>query len=153
MGAKTYTVKGLNKALKSLPALAKAELRQASLDIAELVADDARQRARLEGGLGMLVAPSIVATRDSVPRVKEGSAKKLPAHSDGRARTGARQTVGDVMWGAEFGGGRRPTTRQFRPWRGSGSDAGYILYPAVRRNAERTGELYSEALDAALQEL
>jgi len=146
-------VKGLNRALRSLPKLAAEHLREASLDISELVADDGRQLARMSGGLGMLVAPSIVATRDRVPRVKEGSAKKLPAHSDGRARRGARQTVGDVMWGAEFGGGRRPTTRQFRPWRGSGSDAGYMLYPAVRRNAERTGELYSAALDAALQEL
>lgn len=153
MAAKTYTIKGLNRALRSLPKHATEELRQASLRIAEEVADLGRQRAHMAGGLGMLVAPSIVATRDRVPRVKEGSAKKLPAHSDGRARAGGRQTVGDVMWGAEFGGGRRSSTRQFRPWRGSGSDAGYMLYPAVRAHAERTGVMYSAALDAALQEL
>lgn len=153
MAAKTYTVPGLRRTLARLPKLAKDELRGASLRIAELVADDARQGARLQGGLALLVAPSITATRDSVPRVKEGSTKKLPRHSSGRERRGGRQTVGDVMWGAEFGGGRRSSTRQFRPWRGSGSDAGYMLYPAVRRNAERTGELYSAALDAALQEL
>lgn len=34
--------------------------------------------------------------------------------------------------GAEFGGGRRPTTRQFPPWRGKGDTAGYMLYPTLR---------------------
>ncbi len=39
--------------------------------------------------------------------------------------------------GAEFGGGRRPTTRQFPPWRGKGDTAGYMLYPTLR---EETSE-------------
>lgn len=40
------------------------------------------------------------------------------------------------VFGAEFGGGMRPTTRQFPPWRGKGDDAGYMLYPTIRKRLE-----------------
>jgi hypothetical protein len=43
--------------------------------------------------------------------------------------------------GAEFGGGARPTTRQFPPWRGKGEDAGYMLFPTIR---ERSEELFED---------
>ena len=44
--------------------------------------------------------------------------------------------------GAEFGGGRRPTTRQFPPWRGKGDTAGYMLYPTIREETDdRSGFL------------
>jgi len=36
------------------------------------------------------------------------------------------------IFGAEFGGGARPRTRQFPPWRGKGQDAGYMLFPVMR---------------------
>lgn len=42
--------------------------------------------------------------------------------------------------GAEFGGGRRPTTRQFPPWRGKGDEAGYMLYPTIREETEEGSE-------------
>lgn len=40
------------------------------------------------------------------------------------------------IFGAEFGGGSRPRTRQFPPWRGKGEDAGYMLYPTIRERLE-----------------
>lgn len=46
------------------------------------------------------------------------------------------------VFGAEFGGGRRPTTRQFPPWRGKGEEAGYMLYPEIRERLE--GEKYED---------
>lgn len=42
--------------------------------------------------------------------------------------------------GAEFGGGRRPTTRQFPPWRGKGETAGYMLYPTLRAETDDNSE-------------
>lgn len=42
--------------------------------------------------------------------------------------------------GAEFGGGRRPTTRQFPPWRGKGDQAGYMLYPTIREETTDNSE-------------
>ena len=139
------SVKGLNRALASLPKLAAEELRQASLAIAQHVADDARGRAIRVGGVARLVAPSIKATRDRVPAVKQGGSGKLPATS--RTRAGSRQTVGDVMWGAEFGGRGRPTTQQFQPHLGT---RGYFLWPTVRARSDDTQKRYSEALDEAL---
>jgi hypothetical protein len=41
-----------------------------------------------------------------------------------------------TILGAEFGGGRRRTTRQFPPWRGSGRNAGYFVYPTLRESSD-----------------
>lgn len=150
----TFTsVAGLNKALKKLPKAAVAQLRDASQAIATRVADDARVRAQGVGGVAALVAPTIRVGRDRVPAVKMGSSQTLPDSGDGweRDRDSANQTIGDVMWGAEFGGGRRATTHQFAPWRGSGRGAGYFLYPAIRQDEDWIEERYSEALGEALE--
>lgn len=52
--------------------------------------------------------------------------------------------------GAEFGGGKRPTTRQFPPWRGRGDTAGYMLYPTIREEtSEHSGfvDRYGEIVE------
>lgn len=138
--AKTYTfdeIAGLRKALRAVPRDAQAELRKASLAIADRVAGLAAGRAITVGGVAKYVAPTIKARRDRVPKVVMGGTKRLPG------RTGKGQTVGDVMWGAEFGARRH---RQFRPWRGSGQGAGYFLWPTVRDQSDETIERYGEAL-------
>jgi hypothetical protein len=53
-----------------------------------------------------------------------------------------------AVFGATFGGGRRPTTRQFPPWLGSGYDAGYLLYPDLR--ALRLEAVVANIIDRAL---
>lgn len=82
-------VAGLNRALRKLPKEATAELRHASVDIAQAVAQEAADTARGEGGVASLVAPTIRATRDRVPVVKMGGATRLPERY-GHARTGKR---------------------------------------------------------------
>ena len=149
------SVEGLNKALRKLPKAAVTQLRDASQEIAGRVADDARARAQGLGGLAALVAPTIRAGRDRSPLVKMGNSSPLPEEGAGweHERGGPNQTIGDAMWGAEFGGGRRPTTRQFSPWRGSGQDAGYFLYPAIRQDEPWIEERYGDALDDAMAEV
>lgn len=142
-----YSVAGLNQALRSLPKSASVKLRDASQVIAGKVAADATSAARSQGGAAGLVAGSIRASRDRVPVVKMGSSARLPGD-----RKGARQTVGDIIWGAEFGGGARPTTRQFRPWRGSGTGAGYFLFPTVRGDRDFIEQQYGDAILAAIDE-
>ena len=144
------SVAGLNKALRRLPKQASAELREASVVIARKVADQASQRASSTGGVARLVAPTLTATRDRVPVVKMGGSRRLPDHGAGweHSRSGSRQTVGDVIWGAEFGGGKRRTTQQFLPHLGT---TGYFLWPTVRALGHDIHEEYSEALDDALQ--
>lgn len=147
--AKTYTytdVAGLRKALRTLPKEASARLRDASVDIAEDVARKAGARARMVGGAAAYVAPTIKARRDRVPKIVMGGTTRLPAR-DGAARKGTRQTVGNVVWGAEFGSDR---FRQFSPWRGNDTGAGYFLWPTVRAESDSTIERYGDALIRAV---
>jgi len=151
--ATTYTtVKGLNKALAKLPKEASAELRTAAKAIAADIAQEAQGRAKGQGGLAALVAPTIRAARDRVPVIKMGGSGKLPAAGGDweHSRSGARQTIGDVIWGAEFGGKGRATTQQFLPHKGT---AGYFLWPTVRDRSDEMQDRYSEALLDALGDI
>ena len=152
MAAKTTTystVKGLNKALARLPKEASAELRTASKAIASKIADEATARAKGVGGVARFV--TVKAYRDRVPVVRMGSTAKLPTEGDGWAhsRDGARQTIGDVIWGAEFGGQARDTTLQFMPHKGR---TGYFLWPTVRDRSDWMQDQYSDALMNALED-
>lgn len=137
-------VAGLRRALRDLPKEASSELREASLDIASDVAGKAAARARMVGGVAVYVAPTIKAKQDRIPKVVMGGLTKLPG------RTGPNQTVGNVMWGAEFGGRRRPTTQQFQPWRGNSTGAGYFLWPTIRAQSASIVERYGDALMTAV---
>jgi hypothetical protein len=145
-----YQVAGLNRTLRALPKTASANLRDASQEIADKVAQDAAARASGQGGVARFVAPTIKSRRDRVPVVKMGSSSPLP--SDKRARKGDRQTVGDVIWGAEFGGGGRPATSQFLPWRGNDTGAGYFLWPTVRGDRAFIEKAYGDAILEATDE-
>lgn len=140
-------VKGLNRTLSALPKVAQVRLRDASAAIATDVAASAQQRARSgTDGVAQVakyVAPTIKATRDRVPVVRMGGSQRLPPR-DGRPRTGPNQTVGAVMWGAEYGSSK---SHQFSPWGGNGDSAGYFLWPSVRM--DDIEEQYAEALEDA----
>jgi len=56
---------------------------------------------------------------------------------------GQGQKHGPAM-GAEFGSN---TYAQFPAHRGSGSGAGYMLYPAIRENADEGAEMYWDAVE------
>ena len=140
-----YSVAGLNKAIRRLPKQAKAKLRDANQAIANKVAGDARVRAARVGGIARHVGPSIRSGRDTVPVIRMGNSLPLPTAGDGweRRRTGPRQTIGDVIWGAEFGSTRHT---QFSPWKGNAGDAGYFLWPAVRDDREYIAREFEQAV-------
>lgn len=99
------------------------------------------------------------------------AAKALAAHSRLQARAAdtlvasISATGGAVRFGGGFAGAmgaefgaqrnqRRNTSRglmigwnQFQPWRGSGGDAGYFLWPAIRAETDRIVEVIDDALD------
>lgn len=137
-------VAGLNQALRSLPKEASARLRDASVEIAREVAQEASSRALGIGGPAALVAPTIKPTRDRIPVVKMGGSKKLAG------RTGVNQTIGNLIWGSEFGGGARPRTNQFMPHRGRD---GYFLWPTIRDMGQDIQDEYSDALLEALENI
>jgi hypothetical protein len=138
------SIAGLNRAVRSLPKFAKAELKGASREIADDVAADARARAAGVGRSYKLLGKTIRSGGSSVPEVKIGGSRRIPG------RSGDRQTVGDLLFGTEFGGGARSTTHQFLPHLGT---TGYALWPAVRAHSDETGRAYSRALLAALESI
>jgi len=146
----TYTtVKGLNRALARLPKEASAELRTAAKAIASEIAQEATARAKTVGGVAKFV--TVRAYRDRVPTIRMGSTAKLPTSGEGwtHSRDGARQTIGDVIWGAEFGGQARDVTQQFMPHLGR---TGYFMWPTVRDRSDWMQDRYSEALLKALED-
>lgn len=124
----------LNKALKELGPQFPKEMRKTNKAVAEDVASEARSRALSLGGVAAKAAPSVKA-------------------SAGATSGGVAVGSNSAPWalGAEFGGGRRKTTQQFKPWRGSGASAGYFVYPTIRENADEIVEAYSEGMDELLK--
>jgi hypothetical protein len=122
----------LNKMLRRLGGKEfQAELRKANKDIASEVADDAANIAYGLGGVAAHVAPSIAASAGYTSAGVSFGGSAYP-----------------MAGGAEFGSYRYT---QFKPWRGSGSGAGYFVYESIRRNAPDIGERFAEAADAILQ--
>lgn len=129
----TVKVEGLvelNRALRAIGPEAQKELGQASREVADLVARDARSAAYSLGGVAAHVAPSIKPTGG--------------VSGAGVAFGGAAYPMAG---GAEFGSIRY---KQFKPWRGSDSSAGYFVYPAIRRDAEQIVETFGDAIDGVI---
>lgn len=118
----------LNAALKAIGPDARKELKAASKKVADFVANDARSAAYSIGGVAAHVAPSI----------------KPVASIAGSAGVSIGGAAFPMAGGAEFGSLKY---RQFQPWRGSGSDAGYFLYPAIRQDVDRIVTEYTSAID------
>lgn len=136
-------IDGLREAVAVLRTFSKemnAEARDASVKISERVARDARARAYVSSPQARLVAPSIRARRDRFPAVAAGGAKRAQV-----SRMKSKPSVGDLFFGAEFGGRGRSTTMQFRPHRGQ---QGYFFWPAIRANQEMMSGEWFDALDA-----
>lgn len=130
-GVSVEGLKELNRALRNIGPDAQKELKAAGLDVAQLVAGDARQIAAGLGGVAAKVAPSITAAGYT---------------------TGAGVSFGGSAYpfaaGAEFGSYR---FKQFQPWRGNDSSAGYFVYPAIRQDADRIETEYGKAMDAVMR--
>ena len=129
----TVKVEGLaelNRALRAIGPEAQKELREASKKVAAFVAADAASAARSIGGVAGHVAPSIKAVGG--------------VSSAGVAFGGAAYPMAG---GAEFGSIR---FKQFQPWRGSSSSAGYFVYPSIRRDEDRIVTEFTDAVDKVI---
>ena len=121
----------LSRALRNVDPALQRELRRMNLDIADFVASDARSAAIAVGGVAAHVAPSIK--------------KTAGAAWAGVAFGGAAYPMAG---GAEFGAYRY---KQFQPWTGNDENAGYFVYPAIRRDADRIDTAAGDALDRMIQ--
>lgn len=136
-------VKGLKELLKDLssygPAASKAA-REESKAIAGDTAERAQRRAVSSGDkLSAAVGVTIRARSDRVPAIVSGGARRLAI--SGRARGG------EAFFGAEFGGGKGKTTRQFRPHKGR---QGYFLWPQIREDEQEMIRRWLDAIEKIL---
>ena len=123
----------LNRALKAIGPELQKELKATNLSVAEMVAGDAKAAAYSLGGVAAHVAPSIQAKGYTTSAAVSGGGPTYP-----------------MFGGAEFGSIR---FKQFKPWRGNGSDAGYFVYPAIRQDADRITTEYTDAIDDLMRKV
>lgn len=131
-------IKGINQLLRALNKIDKDlqnKVRDASGKIASDLVAGAKSAAHTRQQA--LAAQALKVKRDRVPVVRVGKTMLRP---------GLKGT--DIFYGAEFGGGRRPTTQQFPEHRGR---RGYFLYPTARARGKRYADLWADAVDDAFE--
>lgn len=131
-GVRVTGLAELNRALKALGPEVQGELKDAHYEVGNMVSEDARSIAGGLGGVAAKTAPSIRATRTAAGAALAFGGSAYP-----------------FAGGAEFGSIRY---KQFKPWRGSGSDSGYFVYPAIRQDADQIEKTYVDMLDDLLRE-
>jgi hypothetical protein len=99
------------------------------------------------------------ASRDRIPTIKlqenslfQSKSRKFTSSYNIKThrRVKRKVTRGDVFFGAEFGGGAKPTTKQFLRHRGR---SGYFFWPTVRKEKENIAKEYLAAIDRVLAKL
>lgn len=137
-------LKDLQRALREIDKQLPRELGTASQKVAQHVVDTATIKARALGRMEARAARSLKAARQQrVAAINFGGARYPMALG---AEFGAAQGVPRTVTRH----GRQTIARgwnQFRPWRGNSTNAGYFLYPTIRREGDRIVELYSQVLD------
>ena len=150
----------LRKEAKANPLFNKY-LRIAAQDVAELLVVAAKFEAAsvTRNRQAMEVMKGMRAQRDRVPTIKlqENSAFQSKSRKfsssysiKSHRRVKRKVTRGDVFFGAEFGGGARPTTRQFLRHRGK---SGYFFWPTVRKYKADIADAYLGAIQKVLDQL
>lgn len=121
-------IKGLRELLRATNNIQKEfpdELTEAAADVARMVVSGARSAAT--SPMARLAASSLSAGRN-------GAAGTVTASAP-------------FFAGAEFGGGNRPTTKQFPPYRGQ---RGYFLYPSMRAQSGRLNDRWDTAIEKVM---
>ena len=128
------------------------EARIASQGVAELLvvaatfeaASVTRNRQALEVMKGMR------AQRDRIPTIKLQDKSGFVSKSKPNRSRKTKVTRGDVFFGAEFGGGLTPKTKQFLRHRGQ---SGYFFWPTVRKRKNQIAKEYLEGIDRVVRDL
>lgn len=130
-GVRVDGMRDLLRAVSRMPKDLEREIKDASKLIALEAVADIRRSANTPAERKAAASVRARAGRD--PRIAAG---------------GTGSASGLMFWGTEFGGGRRPTTRQFRPWSGT---RGYWFYPTVRARGRKWAELWLEGIDDTIR--
>ena len=134
------------------------EMRKASLEVAKGITQNARRKASTvaHNRQALEAAHGLVAKSDRVPTVELKhqmafrSVNRATVRGS-RGRTRRRKVyMGDVFYGAEFGGQARKTTKQFPPHLGK---RGYFFWPTVRDMRNQIAEEYLDTIEEVMEKL
>ena len=90
------------------------------------------------------------ASSDRIPTIKLSEKSPFISKSNPNKKRKRPVTRGDVFFGAEFGGGATPRTKQFLRHRGR---SGYFFWPTVRKEKQNIANEYLAAIDRVLAKL
>ena len=131
----------LMAAFSRLPAAVKERVREAGEMIAASEVPRLQAAARADSEQLALIAPSITTRSADFPSIVAGGTGKVPGHD---------ATYGDILFGAEFGGGKSRATRQFRKHKGT---EGYALFPQLREDQDEMVDAYMVAIRQAQEDV
>lgn len=128
------------------------EMRKAAIQVAELIVVGAKMEASTvtRNRQALEVMKGMRAKSDRVPTVRLSGETGFVSQSRPNRKRKRKVTRADVFFGAEFGGGARPTTRQFLRHRGR---SGYFFWPTVRKMKNQIATEYLNAIDKVLNTL
>lgn len=90
------------------------------------------------------------AKSDRIPTISLSHKSPFISKSNPNKKRKKPVTRGDVFFGAEFGGGARPRTKQFLRHRGR---SGYFFWQTVRKEKENIAKEYLDAIQQVLNKL
>jgi len=113
------------------------DMKAANHKVGQMVADRAADKAASIGGSTAKVGETLRSAKQQRAAVVTAGKASVPFPYG--AEFGAKQ---DTL--RQLPSGPRLGWNQFSPWRGSGSDAGYFLWPTIRESNREIKEFYAE---------
>lgn len=130
----------LIKAMRGAPERLDKQIRAGFREVAKGVREEARDRASL-------MRPRSAPSRREPKQHWDALVKSITSGADSDSPW-VRVGSGGLAWGLSFEYGSR-RYREF-PWRGSGDDAGYFMWPTIRDNKSEILEAMLDAVEKAL---
>ena len=154
-GNDAITIDGIGKFLRDASradANFNVEMRKAARQVAANLVIKAKAEAATvaRSRQAIQVMRGMKASSDRVPSVKLSENSPFISKSNPNKKRKRPVTRGDVFFGAEFGGGKTPNTKQFLRHRGR---SGYFFWQTVRKEKENIAAEYLAAIDQVLAKL
>ena len=128
------------------------EMRKAAQQVAENLNEKAKAEAATvtRSRQATEVMKGMRARRDRIPTIKLSEKSAFVSKSNPNRKRKRKVTRGDVFFGAEFGGGATPRTKQFLRHR---YRSGYFFWPTVRKEKENIAREYLDGIQRVLNTL
>ncbi len=155
LAANTVQVKDLFETLRKF-SKASPQFNKEMRKVAYTIARDLEAKVKIEAttvsraSQAIQVAKGLRASNDRIPTIKLRGKESFVSRSRPNSKRKTKVTRADVFFGAEFGGGVKPTTKQFLRHRGQ---SGYFFWPTVRKRKNQIAKEYLEGIDRVVKEL